>query len=222
MARVSLERDRELAKQNLLRISVVADLLGVAPKTINAWLGEYHTKVRGVKYLNWTVVRAQRANDFAILKVPMDCTIAHALWELDKAGAYIEDPKPAVKLHAPTGMIEAASHAIDKAKAILHKASAPVTSQPLIIKEQDHTSIENLSTAENFESQIPLAVPVKEEEYVLTVPEEFKKKNASIANKKTSGDTCNECLHSFVFHTVMGFCDFAKGTAAACKCKIGA
>lgn len=210
MARVSFEKDRELAKIDLLRVSVVADLLGVAPKTINIWLKESEShKIRGVKYLNWSVVRKVRQDDVQILQLPVTSQAAHVMWE-------VRTYNPGAKL-PPLGTIDAISHAydaIEKAKSLLPKPT--IVSKVEVVPE-----IEKFQTAEGFDVQETLEVPPPYEEKTLEVPVTFLAKQKLPNLKNTTAGMCTVCGHSMIeFHSIIG-CTFAKHTVAACTCKVG-
>ncbi len=215
MARISKEKDRALAKQDLLRVSVVADLLGVAPKTINIWLkdeGSY--TVGGVKYLSWALVRHKRANDVAFLSLPADGTDAHSIWEKYSSVKTAITKAITAGHTAPAGTIAAVAHAVTalaKAKSLLPA-----------VKSQELPKVENFQSAENSEAQIVLEVPPLPDENVLTVPEEFLRKDKQHAKQGVVVGLCQSCSHSLeIYHSVIG-CFFAKGTVASCSCKIGA
>lgn len=204
MARVSLDKDRELAKQGLLRVSVVAELLGVAPKTINIWLkNETALKVRGVKYLEWALVRKTRQDDVLFLSLPVDSYSAHCFWTCKQQ-----------QLPAPTGTVSAIAHAVS----VLEKVKTLLPSVKLAAYEK----IDNFQTAENLAPQKVLELPHVAEETALSVPAEYKKAVPKKINKLAASDLCPYCPHSLSEFHLTTRCDFAKGTVAACKCPTGA
>jgi hypothetical protein len=193
MARISLKEDAKLTKKDLLRPSVVAWLLGVAPKTIHAWKDIQIKKVHGVKYLRWHDIRVKCSDSFQILDLPSDASDAYSMWVEKKPKAIVVKPDGSIT----KPVVSVANSALEKAKALL--ALKPKQIIPVVdkIEQQESNEIEE----------------------ILGVSEEYKhlfKDEVVVLD-----DGCLECKHSrSKFHTKYG-CKFAKGTIAECHCKKG-
>lgn len=155
MARISYKADQELASNGLLRISLVAKLLQVAPKTVNAWTKYTITKVHGVKYLTWSEVYVDKITEALLADLP---TNASSAWGRAMGIA----TQAALPVHSVTH----ADSALAKAKALLtKKIAAPATSFP---KEMGMP----VTMAPPEEEPILGVVPVDDD--VLTIPSEYK------------------------------------------------
>jgi hypothetical protein len=113
MARICYAADEEVAHKGLLRISVIAKLLKVAPKTVNAWTQYTVIKIRGVKYLSWGEIGGDPVRQTQLLGLPVASINAYNL-ALQKI--------PLVPTIKP---VTAADTALAKAKALLKKPELP-------------------------------------------------------------------------------------------------
>ncbi len=214
MARISLKEDAKLTKKGLLRPSVVAWLLGVAPKTIHAWKDIPVRKIHGVKYLRWHDILTRCVDAAEILDLPSDACDAYYKWC---------EKKPAVSITKPAVVV--ANNALEKAKALL-KGSVVVTAfaeTPKVVQlsvESQAMLTQGLQEAkEGKMSPVPAPVLEDDPEEALSVSEEYSHLFKDEAPVVVDG--CLSCKHSITkFHTKYG-CTFAKGTIAACHCKKG-
>lgn len=198
MARIDLKQDQKLATKGLLRPSVVAQLLGIAPKTVHAWKDILTKKIHGAKYLNWHDICVKHLDSVETLDLPSVASDAYVIW------------KTGIK---PQKIITKAQTALDKAKLLLK------TTVPEIKSFVDESLMEIGFFHPNEEPILEIIKP-EDNEPVLTITEDYEhliKKPVT----QTITDGCQECTHSIAkFHYVFG-CKFAKDTAAECKCKRG-
>lgn len=104
MARIDLKQDQKLATKGLLRPSVVAALLGIAPKTVHAWKDILTKKIHGAKYLNWHDICVKYLDSVETLDLPSVASDAYVIW------------KTGIK---PQKIITKAQTALDKAKLLI-------------------------------------------------------------------------------------------------------
>lgn len=145
MARINYKIDRELADLGMLRVSIVAKALNVAPKTVNLWANNYTiSKVGGVKYLTWTEVfknNSDTANTFGL-----------SLSAIDVYSKVTGATQP--------------SHVVTKTNDSLAKAKALLQKKQVAVQTITEETVELLDA--------PVLSSVEPEPGVLTIPPEYK------------------------------------------------
>lgn len=124
MARINYKLDKELATSGLLRISVVAKALKLAPKTVNAWTKYSITKIGGVKYLTWLDVFTDKQPECALFSLTDSATLVHDL---------VTNTKLPV--------VTKVQSALDRAKSLLVKKLPPPAVQETLPETKDKEEI---------------------------------------------------------------------------------
>lgn len=165
MARINHKLDQELATKGLLRISVIAKALKLAPKTVNSWTIYPITKVGGVKYLTWSDVYKDKQSDCVLFNLPTDARTVHSQVTNTKVPA-------AIKVLS----------ALEKAKSLLTTkvkvhVAVPLLPPPNFIELEKGMADVITGRVSDVPPEIykeEILAPVKSDDDVLGIPTEYK------------------------------------------------